>query len=241
MIYKKEYPDYVQLFCISDGRKVKEEGIRNKAHQKIVEDLKKLEKRIETGRLKEAQKINESIGRLKERHRRVSRFYDINLSSEKGAIQLRWAQESPEDEGQFDGCYVIKTSRKDLKDDEIWQLYMTLLKVESGFKSLKSVLGLRPNFHTREDRVDGHILITILAYHILRSIEYTLEQSGDTRSWPTIRQLLCTHAYTTLIIPTVEGPVLNVRKPGLANAEQKIIYRKLNVEYRGLPEKKVSA
>ena len=31
---------------------------------------------------------------------------------------------------------------------------------------LKGTLGLRPNFHQLEKRVDGHIFISVLAYHL---------------------------------------------------------------------------
>ncbi len=34
---------------------------------------------------------------------------------------------------------------------------MTLLKAEAGFLQLKGTLGLWPNFHQLEDRVDGHM------------------------------------------------------------------------------------
>ncbi len=38
---------------------------------------------------------------------------------------------------------------------------MTLLKAEAGFSQLKGTLGLRPNFHQLEDRVDGHMLMPL--------------------------------------------------------------------------------
>ena len=60
---------------------------------------------------------------------------------------------------------------------------MTLTRAEDGFKALKSDLGLRPNHHQIEGRVEGHVFITILAYQLLRFIQYTFEQHGDTRSW----------------------------------------------------------
>ncbi|MDE0861918.1 MAG: hypothetical protein OSA93_17305 [Akkermansiaceae bacterium] len=47
----------------------------------------------------------------------------------------------------------------------VWNLYLTLLRAEAGFKMLKSALGLRPNFHQIEKHVEGHIFIRILAYH----------------------------------------------------------------------------
>lgn len=240
-IYQQTHGDEVKLFCKSEGRKEKETAIKDQAHIKIQHDLEKLAQRVESGRLQNQAKINQAVGRLKERHTRVARFYEINLLRNENKYFVQWCQKNLTDEIALEGCYVMKTSRTDLKDDEIWNLYMTLLKVESGFKALKGVLGLRPNFHWKEDRVDGHIFITILAYHLLRSIEHTLQSEGDTRTWPTIRQLLETHCYSTMILPTLNGSVINIRKAGLPDSEQISIYQKLRVNYHGLPCKKILA
>ena len=62
----------------------------------------------------------------------------------------------------MDGNYLLKTNRLDLSQDEIWHLYMMLTRVENAFRDLKSHLGLRPNFHQIEDRMDGHIFISTL-------------------------------------------------------------------------------
>ena len=63
---------------------------------------------------------------------------------------------------------------------------------------MKSHLGLRPNFHQKENRVDTHMFISVLAYHILHIIEYRLRMSGDHRKWSTIRNLLSTHQRVTM-------------------------------------------
>ena len=44
---------------------------------------------------------------------------------------------------------------------------------------LKNDLGLRPNHHRIERPVYGHIFISILAYHLLHHILYTLRLKGD--------------------------------------------------------------
>lgn len=36
-------------------------------------------------------------------------------------------------------------------------------RCEATFKSLKSELGLRPVYHQKEERVTGHLFITLLA------------------------------------------------------------------------------
>lgn len=53
-----------------------------------------------------------------------------------------------------------------LNGPELWKLYMTLLRAEQGFSALKGALGLRPNFHQLEGRVEGHIFISVLPYHL---------------------------------------------------------------------------
>jgi transposase len=55
------------------------------------------------------------------------------------------------------------------------QVYVMLTRIENAFRDLKSYLGLRPNHHQKEQRVDGHIFISILAYHLLHSIEHCVK------------------------------------------------------------------
>ncbi len=123
---------------------------------------------------------------------------------------------------------------------QLWQSYTVLTRAEAGFRSLKSDLGLRPNFHQREHRVDGHIFIAVLAYQLLRYITYQLEAHGDHRSWPVIRQLLQTHCYATLTAPTTSGVTWQMRKPGVPEATQRMIYDRLGVDLAALPETRTS-
>jgi transposase len=51
---------------------------------------------------------------------------------------------------------------------------MTLPQAEEGFCALKSTLSIRPNYHQLESRVDGHIFISVLAYHLLTWARETL-------------------------------------------------------------------
>ena len=67
------------------------------------------------------------------------------------------------------GDAVLKTD-KSLKATQLWELYITILKTEAGFRQLKGTLGLRPNFHQLEDCVDGYMLmLSPPAYGTLRA------------------------------------------------------------------------
>ena len=158
---------------------------------------------------------------------------DIHLKP----ARFKWwtSDEDQEKERRMDGSYLLKTNRKDLTANEIWKMYVMLTRIENAFRDLKSYLGLRPNNHQIEKRVDGHINITILAYHLLHCIEYTLRQVGERSRWVTIKRLVCPHNYSTIQLPTTNGTVINVRKPGVPEGIQIEIYKKLGVDFENLP------
>ena len=90
----------------------------------------------------EMKEIEQKIGRIKEKHRRVARYYEIETKESHGIISLHW-KSNEADEGKYDGTYLLRTNRKDLTDHEIWSLYVMLTRVERAFRNLKSNLGLR--------------------------------------------------------------------------------------------------
>ena len=76
------------------------------------------------------------------------------------------------------GTYLLRTDRTDLAAAEVWQLYVLLARIERSFRYLKSTLGIRPVFHQRTERVDAHIFISLLAYHLVHTIERRLQDNG---------------------------------------------------------------
>lgn len=229
------------VFCYSEKRAEKEKAILSQAEKKYIADMTRLCERLSKGRLKKEGALEKALGRLHERHRRVARYYEVTISKEMRNKALTFVRKEDKfaPAQELAGCYHLRTSRQDLSADEIWKTYMMLTRVEASFKALKSDLGLRPIFHHREDRCDSHIFITILAYHLLNLIEYKLRSWGDTRSWTSIRRLLKTHAYTTIVAPCADGKVYNIRAPGNPDFEQQKIYSMLGVSWKKLPRSQV--
>jgi transposase len=245
---KADLPDQL-LLCKSQGRLDKEQAICSQAEAKYLAGLQRLSQRVAQGKLKEPEKIHKALGRLESRHPRVRRFYQVKLCEEKTPDpeprlqrRLEWKRlddQYKESEELF-GCYVLRTDRRDLKGEELWELYMTLTRAEDGFRALKGELGLRPNYHQREQRVDGHVFISVLAYHLLRYVLRRLEEGQDHRSWTTIKRILSTHCYTTVLLPTKGGTLYRIRKAGEPEEEQKQIYAKLKLEWKHLPKTKTT-
>jgi transposase len=232
-------PDRLVL-CKSQGRRDKETAIRSQAENRFLAALEQLGKRVKSGRLTDAAKIERAIGRVQTRHARVQRFYTVGLNLAP-ALAVKWSRvdQTYENDDQLLGCYVLRTERQDLGGPELWSLYLGLTKAEDGFRTLKSSLGLRPNYHQLEGRVEGHVFITVLAYHLLRWVMETLEDARENRSWETLRTILQTHCYTTILLPTKGGQTYRVRKAGQPEESQKAIYRALGIRWERLPQAKV--
>ena len=228
--------DEVVVLCYSKKREAKDRAIRERFQERFEEDAQRLKKRVETGNLKDEGKIHQAIGRLRERYPRVARYYDLKLvAGESGRWEFRWAlkKEDVEKDEARDGMYVLRTNRLDLSDREIWALYVMLTRVENSFRYLKSTLGIRPLFHQKAHRVESHIFISIMAYHLLHAIELKLREHGDTRSWPTIRDILSTHNVVTIIHRGTNGKVYKIRKGTKAERKHEEIYKRLGLS--GIP------
>lgn len=229
----KKYTEQVVL-CKSAARGEKERAILSSAEKRFLKALSALRNRISEGRLKDAVKIQQAIGRLKAQHPRVHRYYTIEFVA--GILRFYRQEEQLDKALELSGCYVLRTNRQELDAPRLWRLYMTLQKAEEGFRFLKSDLGLRPNFHQKECRVEGHVFITILAYQLLCFIRETLRRVGIVDSWKTIRRLLGTHCYATMVLPTKNGKTYRIRKASAPDEQQDRIYQIFGIDWRKLPK-----
>lgn len=224
------------VLCRSAQRRLKEEAMISRAEERFLTDLHSLRERIAKGRLKTPSVIERKIGALQKKHPRVQRFY--TLSSQQGGLLATRDDMAMEDAIGLCGDYVLKTDQ-DMDAATLWGLYMTLLKAERGFQMLKGSLGLRPNYHQLEGRVDGHIFISVLAYHLLSWVDYHLDQAGDRREWRTLRRLLGTHSLVTTRLPLEDGRILSLRQASVPDAEQALVYKILGIDWKkACPPKK---
>jgi transposase len=217
------------VLCTSSGRTAKDRAIREKQEGRLLADLRRLAGRIAGGRLKRELKIGEAIGRLKQRYPRVARYYTITYDATGGKLGYEPNAEKKAQAEQLDGGYLLRTDRTELTAQEAWLMYMTLTRAEGAFRAIKTPLAERPIFHHLEHRVETHIFLCVLAYHLMVAIETTLGNQGVDTSWSTIRETLASHAVATVVLPTDGGRVLRIRKGTTPEPEQLELYRLMNI------------
>jgi len=228
-ITRRQKGNEVYILCLSEGREEKDRAIRMKHEGRLMADLERLKMRVESGRLKKTEKIQQAIGRLKERYPRVARYYRIEYDAKGRTLSWQEELEKKAIAVKLDGSYVLKTDRHDLTADEIWRTYILLTRVESAFRSMKSPLMERPIFHHLKNRTQTHIFLCVLAYHLLVAIEKRFLDQGIHTSWWSLRQALSTHQVATVVLPTRNGMVLKIRKGSTPEPQHRDIYRVLGI------------
>jgi transposase len=217
------------VLCLSSERKGKDRAIREAHEKKLLVDLEKLSKRVKKGKGRgtKPSEVLESVGRLKERYSRVARYYRMEYDSQAKVFSYSLDEAKRARAEKLDGSYLLKTDREDLSADEAWRIYTLLTQAEAAFRTLKSPLEERPIFHHKEVRVEAHIFLCVLAYHLLMSIEKTLLDAGVHTSWATVRETLKTHQVNTIVLPTDGGMVLRIRQGTAPEAMHRELYQKL--------------
>lgn len=231
------------LYCESEAKAAVAAEMKQSFRKRFENDLKRLMEGLTKpkGR-KKFTKVVERIGRLKEKHKRISACYEVNVvASEDGATatSVEWKVIDEKMSDKLTGSYFLRTNLVKMGAKELWQLYNTLRGVEDAFRFMKSSLGLRPVYHQKEHRVDGHLWITVMAYHLIQNCHYQLSKQGINHQWKTIRKMMMGRIRVTTQAKTKDDKVLYHRSTTKAEEDQMAIYRALGLSSSILRSKKI--
>jgi transposase len=224
-----------RLYCLSERRAKKEAGISQRFSERFETALKQMSAGLSRPRTtKRVDKLWERIGRLKEKSHGIGQHYQIDIiadASGEQAQEIRWQRKPVKGSQLTDpGVYCLRSNVTDWDEETMWRTYMTLTDLEAVFRSLKSELGLRPIYHHKEIRAEGHLFITVLAYQLVQFIRRQLSGSGRQDSWKRIRQIMNNQQRITATFRRQDGRTLHIRKATRAESEQKSIYDSLGID-----------
>ena len=228
-------PDEVRLYCYSEQRAEKERGIVERFAARFETALTQLNDGLARPRAhKRLGQVWQRIGRLKAKHSRVAPHYQIAVTADETgnkAVAVSWTRR-PQDGSMatHPGVYCLRSSETDWDEDTLWRTYTTLTDVEAVFRALKSELGLRPIYHHKPQRADGHLFITVIAYQLVQVIRTRLRPHGEHASWTTLRRILEGQQRVTATFRCPDRRTLHVRTATQAEPEQRAIYDALGID-----------
>jgi len=112
----------------------------------------------------------------------------LQIEGEKKAVGIDEAQINKD--AIFDGYYVIQSSKKTLKPEEILSGYKSLWKIENSFRAMKTNLKSRPVFHWTPRRIKGHFVLCFISLLLERTLELKLKKNKLSASPEQIQKAL---------------------------------------------------
>jgi transposase len=144
---------------------------RKKAIERLEGELEILDrKRGEAARRAEAELIT---------HPTLKRY----LTREDGRLVIDHDKVKAEE--SLDGKFLLSSSDDELSAEQVARYYKQLKEVERAWRDQKHMLGLRPVYHHKDERIRAHVLLCFLALLLIRVAE---TRAADT--WPNLRREL---------------------------------------------------
>ena len=227
-------PDELTVACWSQQRAQKDRQIDAQAKARFEAELSKLHEGLsKKGCTKKRDKVNQRIGRLKQRYSRVAQHYriDCTLDEKKiNVVKIQWHFEPQTgSKATHPGVYMLRTNQVDWDDEQLWRTYTMLTDLEAVFKSLKSELGMRPVYHRKQHRCDGHLFITVLAYQGVQVIRKHLKEKGYNQSWTSLKDIFEVQRRLTMTFKQKDGRALHIRKATNPEQDLQQIYQDLGL------------
>jgi transposase len=227
----------------SKQRRLKERAIRRRQLLGWHADLKKLAARVSNGHLKDADKVIEQVGRLRERWPAASKFASVEVPRDDGgcAERVTWDYDRSKLKSALarDGAYLLLSDQATWSPEQLWSAYMQLTRAEEAFRAMKSNLLLRPMWHQLSGRIQAHVFVCVLAYALWKALDHMLHQAGlmtcirkpdphRPQASPKDRPMSPAAALRLLhdvpigdiLLTTVEGRTLRLRRIARPNREQ---------------------
>jgi hypothetical protein len=236
-ILSPDHTDYC-LEITSEMKANKEKGMKTQFEIRYKEELNKIKASLtKKGGVKTSDKVNQRIGRAKQKYPSAQGRYNIQLmyDEKKGTVsEMTWTRIETKDKEATDnlGKYFVRTSM-DMKDEVIvWNVYNTIREIENTFRTLKTDLDLRPIYHKKDESTIAHLNLGLLAYWLVNTLRCQLKSSGINHSWTEIVRIGNTQKVITTAGYNKAGKEITVRKCSEPDQKLKALQTALNIKNR---------
>jgi hypothetical protein len=212
--------------------------------------------------VKTYEKVLERIGRLKGKYPSAYKRYKIDIEKQVIPVNgknksakteiiaevktkeictaLKWEKIAKLDVQKQEECgvYFLRTSIKTDEETLVWTVYNCIRNIESSFRTLKTDLDLRPIFHKSDDATQAHLNLGLLAYWVVNTIRYKLQQKEIKSEWREIVRVMNTQKCVTTIIQNTREQWISIRKCSEPEDKVSRIYDALKYKYAPFIRKK---
>lgn len=242
----------------SHTKELKERAMNEQFRTRFEEGLQKIADSLtKKGGVKQANKVHERIGRLKQKYPSIARYFDIEVvvqelvqdkikkigkESKTDKIQIataiNWAVKQDVDINARSGIYFLRTSLTGDSEEMLWQFYNTIREIEATFRILKTDLDLRPIYHKKDESTMAHLHLGLLAYWVVNTIRHQLKKENIHSQWTEIVRIMNTQKAVTTIAQNDKDEVILIRRCSDPNEKAQRLYDALKYKHTPFTKKK---
>ena len=233
---------YLEVKSLAKG--LKEEGMKNQFEQRFEEELQKILTGIQSKvGIKKADKVQQRIGRARQRYRSVQRYYIIEVSldaKKQVATGITWRKDEDRHNDKEDslGIYFLRTNMNVEDEVIVWNIYNTIREIENAFRTLKTDLDLRPIYHKNDNATMAHLHLGILAYWLVNTIRHQLKSKKINSCSTEIVRIANTQKVITTSGKNTVDQIISIRKCSEPDDKLKNICDILQSPYQAFRKRK---
>jgi transposase len=231
MVEQKSYTDWL-IFVKSEAKQAKEDSMIAKQKTRFEIGLAAIAESLTKARgHKSIARVHQRIGRLKSKNTRVSKAFDIQVTDDnKNVTSLIWTYDSTYE--KRNGTYIIRRSAPITDLKEAWKDYCSLSEIEAVNRCCKTDLNLRPVYHQKDEAIQAHLFLTLIACTIVQFIRHQLAKHNIRWSWKEIVRIMDTQKVVNSQFTNDQKEWFLLSNWSLPDTKTKEIYDALNLDYQ---------
>jgi hypothetical protein len=217
---------------------MKESGMKSQFEKRYEEELTKIKTSLsKKGGVKTVEKVNQRIGRAKQKYPSVLGRYTIKSTHDAqniNVIDMDWEINPIKNATDIEelGKYFIRTNLDMNEETWVWEVYNTIREIESTFRTLKTDLDLRPIYHKNDNSTLAHLHLGLLAYWLVNTIRCQLKKYKINNCWTEIVRIGNTQKIISTSGYNKAGIEISVRKCSEPEKKLSDLYRALDIKPR---------
>ena len=164
------------LFCAAVERGPKKErAMLQRQSERLTEALIKIDAWLRRSPQADQEVVGRRIGRHLGKYPAAAAIVVAevirDVDGRAGGVRISSRLDAGQKAHRQKGAYLLRTNCEETDPALLWKGYIQLTQAEAEFRTAKSDLGMRPLFYQKEDRVQAHILVCLLALALWRKLE----------------------------------------------------------------------
>ena len=136
------------------------------------------EEKDKKDRQRSLERIQKKLGKGKSLKRLIPNYGYQKFIKIEGDGKVQLDEEKVKSEEEWDGFHGVITNCIETDVDELLSHYRRLWVIEESFRIQKHTLRIRPIYHFKPERIEGHILLCYMAFSLMRYLEYEMRKLG---------------------------------------------------------------